>query len=443
MMKKSEKVLLLSKDRKHYHMLRRHGYMDILWLSSTPTMLDYQASHKDFLDDIDIALVNDVFNTGYNSEKLKRRVLDQILKEDIPYIEANLDSYTLFTPKVVRTKLNERDIFAVLNSYIASSKDTEEKPIVNIKNENLKVLFLGDEESFPFVQSYFKKQGIDVTCRSLMKDVDNQDILELAGYDVIITFSPKGFHFLEFITDFSDYLEGKDHFIFFSNVTLSNEDNGKLASVTFSNTLDCSTKKCNVCAPKNGNDIYRFTLDCIMDKYSSFNDELMLNDYKTFKEILEEYNDYKNKFTSETAIIRKKISVIDELEHIARRFSYHYMQKENSRIINGIKFLKTDTTLSIAFFYADKIVARITFNNDDKNLMHPYYKEFNLEVASGKGNLMNLGLLSIYDDRNFLVPGAPPVIGDAEFAKVEGIYKKVLTIFESDFKKVLKYKNKQ
>lgn len=442
-MKKSEKVLLLSKDRRHYHMLRRHGYMDILWLSSTPTMLDYQASHKDFLDGIDIALVNDVFNTGHNSDKLKMRVLDQILKKDIPYIEANIDSYTLFTPKVVRTKLNERDIFAVLNSYIESVKDTEKKPLVKIKNDNLKVLFLGDEESFSFVQSYFKKQGINVTCRRLAEKVDNQDILELASYDVIITFSPKGFHFLEFITDFSDYLEGKDHFIFFSDVTLTNEDNEKLASVTFSNTLDCSTKKCNVCAPKNGNDIYRYTLDCIMDKYSAFNDELMLNDYKTFKEILEEYYEYKIKYANETEMIREKIFVIDELEHIARIFARHYMQKENSRIINGIRFLKTDTTLSIAFFYADKIVARITFSNDNKNLIHPYYKEFNLEVATDKGKLMDLGLLSIYDDRNYLVTGAPPVIGDAEYAKVEGIYKKVLTIFENDFKKVLKYKNKQ
>ena len=74
--------------------------------------------------------------------------------------------------------------------------------------------------------------------------------------------------------------------------------------------------------------------------------------------------------------------------------------------------------------------------------MNPYYKEFNLEVSSGRRNLINLGKRSIYDNRKYIIPDAPSVINGDEYQTVEGIYRKVLKIFTNEFKKVLKYKEK-
>jgi len=438
-MEKTKQVFLLSKNRKHYKMLNNYGYRNIIWISSEDRALEYLNENPSFLNDIGFAAISDAFYSGRRADRLKKRLIDKIWKDNIPFIEIHDHNFSLFTPKIARTNLDESDVFCILHRY--RQNEVKEEPLVSKNNENLKILFLGDEEYFSFVDAYFREKGLqNITCQRKLKKLSRDEIASLLEYDMVITAGETRIHLPNFTEEIGLYLE--NHVIYFAEFDLATLNDRTQSYITISNTKDCDIKRSPIYTVGDCMSAYLNALDCIMDDYLKINDCVILKNHKSIEEIREEYMDFRMNFILETEAIIEKISVINDLEHIIRRFVQNYMKKENSRTINGIVFQKTDDTVSASFLYEGKIIARITFYNGLKNIVNPYYKEFNLEVSSGRRNLINLGKRSIYDNRKYIIPDAPSVINGDEYQTVEGIYRKVLKIFTNEFKKVLKYKEK-
>lgn len=438
-MAKTARVFLLSNKQSHYDAFIENGYSDILWFKSTPEVLSYLAKHPDVFENIDIVMVRDIFYDGKNGRKIYDKVYRKAFLNSLFYVEESFSEYTLLTNKTARTNLKKRDIFKILGSCNFEREPEEEISLISKENKNIKILFVGEQAFYPLVCDFFESQGINsVNCVSNVSINSSEEIEELSNYDVII--SSNSNHLIECVDELTVYLYDKNHMLFLANFDFSRVVDTNIAHLSLANTFSGDIDKRLIHTFKDIETLYSYAFHIIMQEYSKLNDKVKLSNLRSFNEILDEYISYRNSYIRETDALREKLVVIDEVERLSRRFMRKYMRYSNIRDFDGLRFEKLDGAIAVSFVHEREMLVRITYYTDGINLKSPFYKEFNLEVQNSKGNLMDLGMRSIYDDRRKVNESCPPVIKDEDYSKIEGIYKKLLKLYEKKNEKSLKLK---
>lgn len=434
------KVFLLSNRCEHYDLLVHQGIKNILWFKSTNEFLKYEEKHPDMMSEMDVVFVRDNFYDGKRAQKIYEKTYKKAFMNSIPYVEISDMGFTLLTSKVARTNLNAKDVFNILSSYKLGSKK-DDKHLIEKDNSNIKVLFIGNPEYFSFVESYFNKQGIsDIKCVTNEYLRNCERVEELSNYDVVISGTSN--HVTDLVNEISDYLRNDaGSLVYLANFNISILNDTNLSYLTLTDTNSCEIERKAIYTVRDYNKLYQYILDSIMDDYRRLNSGIKLSDIKSFNDIRDEYLEFRVNYAKETERIREKLRVIDEIDHLSRIYMRRYMRRSAVREVSGLRFEDLfNGSIRISFVYEGNILARITFKSDGKNLASPYYKEFSLEVSSNKGYLINLGSRSIYDDRRGEKVDAPPVIREDDYAKVEGVYKKIVNLFEKDKRLSLKLK---
>lgn len=441
-MKKTTKVFLLSNSKRNYDLLKNHGYSDIMWFRTSSSVLDYMKKYPNFLDDIDISFICDIFYKGNNSESIENKVYKRIYEKNMPYVEIGKENFILITSKIVRSNLSERDVFNILSCLKFKEQTAlikqQTKFLVSKENKDIEVLFVGDSRYFSFVESYFQKQGIEnITCVQEMVGTNSSLVCKLANYDIVIS---SNYSVIDCANELSDYLSDKDHFVYLVNYNQKWLVDTNLSDVTLTDTLTCKIKRKSIYTVDDLNKLYQYILDLSLEKYSRLNDKVIVNNIKKFNEIRSEYIAYRELFVRKTDLIRERLYLISELEDLVQRFISRHMKRDMMRMIDDVIFRVLEDGVSVSFIYEDRELARITFFNDSRNSERPYYKEFNLEVLNSEGDLVNLGMRSLYDDRNYKRVDAYPVIDECDFAKIEELYKKVKNMLINKYSQTLKLK---
>lgn len=438
-MEKEARVFLLSNKKGHYDMLTKHGFSNIIWYKTTPEFLSSISNNPCLFKDVDLVFIRDIFYEGKNGRKIYDKVYKEAYLGSIPYIEISSEGYMFLTKRVARNNMSEKDIFSIL-SLFKFSKDNRETHLIAKEQQLLNVLFVGESSIFPFVESYFISQGFgSVSCVNDIDLRDEETIKDVASYDIVISGNKK--NLTGYADKLSSYLLDKEHLLYLVSFNIDHLNDASLAHLDLVDTLSCEENRKTIYTYRDYNKLHQYILDVVMEEYSKINGDVTFKNTKTFNEIIDEYIEHRSSVQEETERIREKIFVIDEIEHLSRIFMRSHVRRDKVREIDGIRFERLDNGISVAFIHEGMILARITYNSDGKNLESPYYKEFNLEVQNSKGYLMNLGMRSIYDDRKQIKQDAPPVIRDDDYMKVEGIYKKLLSLLKKKNKeKTLKLK---
>lgn len=438
---KKHKIFLLSNREEDYNLLIKYGYKNILWFKSSPQVLAYFSNNPDMFETIDLAFVKSNFYEGNNSEKIYEKIYKNIFLNSIPYIEIDNHKYMLLTRLVARNSLSEKDVFTIISSFKFEEKNVSES-IISKDNKDLKVMFIGKKEMFPFVESYFNKQGFgEIKCYEESNYHDETYLKSILSSDIVI--SGINDYLTDFSEEFAECLNGESSFIYLANFNLISGNNVNISQLNISDTSSKELNRKTIYTHRDYNKLYQYTLDVLMEEYSKFNKAITLKNNKSFNEILKEYMKHREEFEKETDGIREMLTIVDEIDHLSRRIMKKRMKRDNIRDIGGLRFERLEDGISVAFLYEKFILARITFYNDGINLRSPYYKEFNLEVQNSKGYLINLGMKSVYDDRRGLRSDAYPIVRDDDFIKIEGIYKKINTYLEEkQKKKILTIKQK-
>lgn len=434
-MSKDALVFLLSDSKDHYNMVRRFGYEHVLWLKSSSAALNKLKNDKNLFDNVDLVFVRDNFFEGKNSEKIYKNIYSAVLEKEIPFVEIEKSSYSLYTSKITRTNLMQIDIYNILNSLSfegRSKNSNDSKFIVSKENKDVHILFVGNKDFFSYVESYFRKQGFEhITC---MESMHKASLLkEIGNYDLVIT---ENMHLSECVEELGD----SDHPVFVSDLKFACLNNTNSAAVTCTDTVTYDIEKKLVYTIDNLNKLYQLVLNCVLEEYSSFNDNIRIKNVKAFNEVMDEYIAYCKDYTKETDRIRERLQVLSDLEYEVRKFMLLHMKREDVRTIEEIRFERLEDSVRVSFIYEDAIIARVTFYNNGRNEISPYYKEFKLELSSNKGNLMDLGMRCIYDDRDYKKSDVPRVLREDEFLKIDGLYKKVKTVIRNKKNKRLKLK---
>ena len=437
-MLKNSKIFLLSSKKRHYRMLIQKGYDNILWLKSDYEAVDYTNRYPDNIDTIDCIFIDKEFYNGKKSNKIKSLMSSFILRTNIPYVEIDNDSYTLMTNKIARTNLDRIGVFNILNVFNFDKEGSKQvnKHFLSKSTKSLKVLFVGDSDYFDFVTSYFKKQGIlDITCRET-DEIAQDELIKISSiYDMIISDDGVGYRLGDVIDDINNSLKEKGHFVYLANFALFSENGTNSLKLYIANSNDAIVERKDLSTRRDLNKLYQYTLDCILEDYQILNDAVEFNNLKEFNKIKEEYLEYVKNFNEYSDKLLEEIYTIDQIEQIVRNFVYYYMKRSEVRRVNNFEFMKKEEYISVGIIYDGTVIARIKFYNNEVNKMHPYYREFGLELSSNKGYLFNIGKRCIYDDRECKIDGAPPLLIDSDYERIKGVQKKMLNLLEKNLKK--------